>query len=196
MRKILIPLLTTMLIVAAMVYQAKTVEPVLCDPPSVRLGEIAGLTSETLSATEAERHVLPEDTRVERKLYTAPDGAWFNVTLVVGGRSKSSIHRPEMCLPAQGFQMMSPRDLEVGGTDWHVVDLMRRGAPKMSFAYTFFNQEGFRTASHVQRIFRDIWDRSIRGRIDRWAMVTVHASVSDDRRMEDLLSQLKGVVGP
>ena len=55
---------------------------------------------------------------------------------------------------------------------------MRRppGGLPGTMAYTFFNQDGLRTASHLRRIFADVWDRSIHNRIDRWVMVTVHVS--------------------
>ena len=63
----------------------------------------------------------------------------------------------------------------------------------MGFAYTFFNQDGYRTSSHLRRIFRDVWDRSIRGRIDRWVMLTVYTSVSDETRLAAFLGKLKEV---
>ena len=193
MRTMLIPACTTLLIVAAMAWQARTADPVLCDPPDVRLSEIEGFDSESFEPSEAELTVLPSDTIFDKRLYRAPDGAVFRVSLVIGGRSKSSIHRPEMCLPSQGFQMTRPRTLTVGGVDWHAVDLAHRDTVPTGFAYAFFNQEGFRTSSHVRRIFRDVCDRSFRSQIDRWAMVTVHASVLDERRMRSFLSNLKGV---
>ena len=195
MRKIVIPALATALVSAVMLYQAKTVEPVLCELPDVRLTEIPGFTSEKLEPSEAERHVLPADTVIDRRLYTAPNGACFQVSMVFGGKSKSSIHRPELCLPGQGFQMESPRDVTVGDVAWHLVTLSRKDSPKLGFAYTFFNQDGYRTSSHLRRIFRDVWDRSILGRIDRWAMVTVNASTADDRLLAAFLERLKGVVG-
>ena len=64
----------------------------------------------------------------------------------------------------------------------------------MGFAYTFFNQAGYRTSSHVKRIFRDVVDRSILGRIDRWVMVTVYASTADERTLRDFLTKLKEVI--
>ncbi len=63
----------------------------------------------------------------------------------------------------------------------------------MGFAYTFFNQDGYRTSSHLRRIFRDVWDRSMRGRIDRWVMLTVHSSVSDGAHLAAFLCELKEV---
>ena len=194
MRGLVIPIVATVLMVGAMLYQAKTVDPVLCEAPTIRLGEIAGFTSEPVEVSEAELTVLPADTQFDKRAYLGEDGAQFNVSVVIGGRSKSSVHRPELCLPAQGFQMSDPRHAEVEDVDWHLVTLARRDAPSMGFAYTFFNQAGYRTSSHVKRIFRDVLDRSFLGRIDRWVMVTVYASSADERALKDFLAKLKGVI--
>ena len=193
MRKVLTPLMAAVLVVAVMLYQARTVNPVLCEAPSVKLVEIKGFASEPIAISEAERTVLPADTEIDKRRYVSPDGE-FLVSVVVGGRSKSSIHRPELCLPAQGFQMASPRTVEVGGVEWHVITLARKAASSMGFAYTFFNQDGYRTSSHLRRIFRDVWDRSMRGRIDRWVMLTVNSSISDEARLMAFLGKLKEVI--
>lgn len=193
MRKVLTPLMAAVLVVAVMLYQARTVNPVLCEASSVKLMEIKGFASEPIAISEAERTVLPADTEIDKRRYVSPDGE-FLVSVVVGGRSKSSIHRPELCLPAQGFQMASPRTVEVGGVEWHVITLARKEASSMGFAYTFFNQDGYRTSSHLRRIFRDVWDRSMRGRIDRWVMLTVNSSISDEARLMAFLGKLKEVI--
>lgn len=193
MRRLVIPILMTALLVPALIFQARTIDPELCEAPEERLGELPGYVSEPVPVGEAEQYTLPKDTLFDKRLYTAADGHWFLVSLVIGGRSKSSIHRPEMCLPTQGFQMMDPRTRSVDGIDWRLVTLARKEALPLGFAYTFYNQEGFRTASHVRRIFQDVWDRSIRGRIDRWAMVTVNASTANDLRIMEFLRLLKGL---
>ena len=61
----------------------------------------------------------------------------------------------------------------------------------LGFCYTFFNQDGFRTPSHVKRILRDIWDRSVHNRIDRWVMITVNSSRTDDAGMIDFIAKIK-----
>ena len=193
MRKTLIPLSAAALVVAAMLYQTRTVDPVLCEAPVVKLAEIDGFASEPVAISEAERDILPADTAIDKRRYTSPEGE-FLVSAVVGGRSKGSIHRPELCLPAQGFQMTSPHTVSVGDFEWHFVILARKEASSMGFAYTFFNQDGYRTSSHLRRIFRDVWDRSIRGRIDRWVMVTVYSSVSNEARLTAFLAKLRGVM--
>lgn len=123
-----------------------------------------------------ENTVLPHDTRIVKRVYSSGWGARFIVSAVIGGRTKSSIHRPELCLPAQGFIMSNPVDFGVEGRPYHAIQLNGPASPPATLAYTFFNQEGVRTASHLRRIFTDTWDRSVLCRIDRWVMVTVHVS--------------------
>ena len=195
MKNMAIPIFATVATCVVMVVQVMTPKTTVCEAPEVHLGEIAGFTSETVEPGEAELTVLPADTRIEKRRYTAPDGNWYQVSVVIGGTSKSSIHRPELCLPAQGFLMTSPHDIEVGGFVWRAITLdggtMR---PSLGFAYTFFNQDGYRTASHTARIFRDVWDRSILNRIDRWAMVTLNTSCTDSRGIAAFLSKLGGMM--
>ena len=91
--------------------------------------------------------------------------------------------------------MADPRTVEVDGVSWRLMRLDGgSGRSSLGFAYTFFNQLGYRTSSHFDRILRDIWDRSFHNRIDRWVMVTVNASRADPRALEDFLRRLKGVL--
>ena len=185
------PILAFALVVPLMFFQAATPDVTVAEAPNVHLAEIPGFSSEILEPSEAELTVLPADTIIEKRRYVADSGDWMVVSLVVGGKSKSSIHRPELCLPAQGLRMERPRTRSVAGRDWRFIDLASKDSPTFGFAYTFFNQEGFKTASHVSRIFRDVVDRSVLNRIDRWAMVTVNASRSDDIGLSYLLSRLE-----
>ena len=193
-RSLLLPFLTCLLTVGVMCHQARSVDPVLAEAPSVALGEIEGFTSVELPPSEAELKTLPSDTVIVKRNYTDEKGDWVLVSAVIGGRSKSSIHRPELCLPSQGYQMMRPRTVLVDGTEWRFISLERRDAPTLGFAYTFANQAGYRTSSHVKRIFRDILDRTFAGRIDRWVMVTVNSSIADDDRLSAFLENLREVL--
>jgi len=190
-RRLVVPVIAVLLVVPAMLYQATTPEVVVAEAPDVSLGELEGFSSEQLEVSEAELTVLPKDTIIHKRRYEAPNGDWVAVTIVVGGRSKSSIHRPELCLPAQGFEMRNPRTRSVGGRDWRFIELASKDSPPYGFAYTFFNQEGYATASHVSRIFRDVVDRSLLNRIDRWVMVSVHSSRADDLGLSALLSRIE-----
>ena len=194
-RELVVPCLTLAVLAGAMYVLVQTPETVVCEPPDVALGELAGFKSEKLEVSEAELTVLPADTRFDKRLYTGPDGHWYAVSVVVGGKSKNSIHRPELCLPSQGFLMTNPHTVDLGGFVWRVIRLDGGvGRPSLGFAYTFFNQAGYKTASHVDRILHDVWDRSFYNRIDRWVMITVNSSRSDDLGLADFLIRLKEVV--
>lgn len=192
MRKV-IPFLVAATVIGAMVWQRRTPEAVLMPAPEIAYPEIAGMAHEDLVANEAELQVLPKDTQILRRSYHGIDGHWYVVTAVVGGRSKSSVHRPELCLPGQGFQMSDPHTVLVGDTSWRKLDL-ERGSSRCGFAYTFINGTGFKTSSHLVRIFTDVWDRSVHGRIDRWVMLTVSSSRADDGGLSGFLEKLEGVV--
>ncbi len=122
-----------------------------------------------------EQTILPKDTSLLKRVYVSPSGYQFVVTAVLGGVTKSSIHRPELCLPAQGFLMMNPHNFAAKGRPYRVISVMRGETSACALAYTFFNQEGFITASHMSRIARDVWDRTALNRIDRWVMISAYA---------------------
>ena len=176
----LVPTLTLCLVVAVMVFQSATPEPGYCEMRKVEFPEVEGLQAVDVPSDEVERGGLPADTTVKKKAYMAGERVCFTVTAVTNGRSKRSIHRPELCLPAQGFIMRRPRDVVAGGRRWRVLDLQAAKGGAMRFAYTFRNQDGFSTSSHAMRILRDTWDRTFHNRIDRWTMITVYAPMSGD----------------
>lgn len=193
---LVVPVLATALLVTAMAFQAMTPAPVVCEPPLVELTELPGFISEELEISEAERTVLPNDTRILKRKYTDVAGHWYVVSVVFGGTSKSSIHRPELCLPSQGFLMTNPHSREIDGASWRLISLdFGREYPPMGFAYTFFNQAGYRTSSHLDRIFRDVWDRSVLNRIDRWVMVTINTSRPDEAGLAGFIRLVQGMKG-
>ncbi len=190
----IVPLLLLLILLPAMIYQSQTPHVTLAPAPQILLGEIPGYMSTEIGVSEAELNVLPADTQIVKRRYEAPNGAWFHVAVVIGGASKSSIHRPELCLPAQGFLMTQPRTVRVNTRDWRFITLAMRNGDKYGFAYTFFNQAGFQTASHTRRIFQDVMDRSLLNRIDRWVMVTINASSANDADLSAIAAKIEGML--
>jgi exosortase len=145
--------------------------------------------------------VLPADTKIVKRDYYAEDGERFSVSLIVAGRRRGSIHRPELCLPAQGFVMLDARRVPVrvaGGFPKMVrtITVQRSGAAPFGLVYWFFCRDR-ESCSHTQRILSDIWDRSVHNRINRWAMVAMTTSSTLDdpervARFEAFLSELCG----
>ena len=186
---------TALLFAAAFVFQSRTPAATIARAPDVAFPEIAGYeTDDTRFAemqriSEAELAVLPKDTKIVKKVYVSPAGMQLLASFVIGGTSRASIHRPELCLPSQGYVMSNPRNIEAGGRPWHLVDAAKGGVTFVE-AYTFFNQDGFRTASHTRRIWKDVLDRSVLNRVDRWVMLTVHAVGLTDQELAQFLSRL------
>lgn len=130
-----------------------------------------------------EATILPADTEISKRSYT--DGAGFEVeaTLVMSGLSRMSIHRPELCLPSQGFTMSHARRQAIslpGRTPLvvQVVNVQKGGA---SFLLMYwFKSRTHETSSHTVRILRDAWARSVYNRINRWAMFAVTMNLPAD----------------
>ena len=192
----LLPLLAAAFFSSTFVFQARTPKATISRAPDVSFPSIAGYDnddekfSELQKISEAELNVLPKDTAVYKKMYVATSGAQFLAAFIVGGASRASIHRPELCLPSQGYVMARPRNIEAGGRPWHIIDIAKPGGSSAMEAYTFFNQEDFRTASHTRRIWKDVLDRSVLNRVDRWVMLTVHAFGATELELKRFLDSM------
>ena len=141
--------------------------------------------------TEKERETLAKDTQFVRKIYTGPERDQIFVSIVLSGEDMTnSIHRPERCLPAQGWnvQSTSKRTIQVpGGKALQVTRLKNMQVIETSDKrrFTLYNLDyywfvGYRdmTASHLARTGIDLRDRIIGGYSQRWAYITVAANVT------------------
>lgn len=64
---------------------------------------LAGYTDVVVTNAEAALLRLPPDTSYRVRLYQAPDGFWGQVSVVLMGSDRSSIHKPEICMTGQGW---------------------------------------------------------------------------------------------
>ena len=132
------------------------------------------------SASIGELTILPSDTGFRKCHYYDALGDVYRVTVVINGKSRQSIHRPEVCLPAQGFSMENGHVVEFrldnGSTlPMRCVDLRRRDSAsslRMGQGYYFVSGHDL-VASNLSRMLISIRDRAFRNRITRWAMVTL-----------------------
>jgi len=142
---------------------------------------------------------LPKDTVIIKRNYRASDGLAYAVSVVVGGRQRNSIHRAELCLPAQGFAMLDAARVPLTLADGRSlqvrrINAQRPGGARMSLVYWFLSHDRV-CCSHTERILLDVWDRSINNRINRWVMIAVNVSSGLDspegiERFEAFLSEL------
>jgi len=131
-----------------------------------------------------EQNDLPRDTIIIKRNYKSSDGMRYAVSVVVGGQSRNSLHRAELCLPAQGFAMLKADrtvlNLENGKSLRARKILARRaGSPEINLVYWFKSRDR-ETSSHTRRILLDVWDRSVHNRINRWVMVAINVNAPLD----------------
>ena len=152
-------------------------------------------TGETAPISKEEKLGLAEDTKFARRWYTNPAGDRIYVSIVLSGADmNNSIHRPERCLSAQGWTVENDRYVQIPLPDGRPplevkaltdVKEWRANPQAKPIALTNLNYYWFIgskdvTASHWQRIIIDLRDRLLRGENQRWAYVTVAATVTDN----------------
>jgi EpsI family protein len=142
--------------------------------------------------TEREREVLAKDTQFARKTYTNLAGDSVYVSIVLSGEDMTnSIHRPERCLPAQGWNLQTSELRKIPMATGKRLELTRlrngramerkdntRGTLQNLTYYTFIGHNDM-TASHLERTGIDLRDRVLYGYNQKWAYVTVAAIVTD-----------------
>jgi EpsI family protein len=145
--------------------------------------------------TQFERDVLGPDTQFARKVYRNPRGDELFVSIVFSGPDmNTSIHRPERCLPAQGWTVADTRQVALstpaGPLNVTRLHNMRNDRPSSGRAITIYSLDYYwfvghidETASHLERTWIDIRDRLLKGRNQQWAYVTVVGVVTKDFRV-------------
>ena len=156
-----------------------------------------------------ENDLLPADTRILKANYYDLLGNAWRVSIVVNGHSRMSIHRPEICLPAQGWSIENGtietfRLNDGENLAMHCMDVRSRSsvsASRLGHGYFFVNPRQ-KAASHLRRILVSVRDRAFAGRIVRWAMVTLSSeepfasSPARKEQTEEFLSALMPMAFP
>jgi EpsI family protein len=160
-----------------------------------RVGDWEGVDVEV---TQRERDALAKDTEFARKVYRNTFGDEIYVSIVLSGSDMTnSIHRPERCLPAQGWNVLSSSRVAVALPSAGALEMTRlanegqfMAKPKdeakepvrlnlRSLNYYWFVGSRDVTADHLKRTIFDIRDRLVYGQNQRWAYVTVAATVTE-----------------
>jgi EpsI family protein len=156
-------------------------------------GELEGLSKQ-------ERDVLPKDTEGVRRVYKDKEGNEIHCSVILAGKDVSSIHRPEVCLPGQGWKIMSKEveDIPTPAAPGGRLQVMRMntsltlpqetGKTTVSyfvFIYWFVGKDRL-TPHHWQRIFWTSKDRVFHNRNHRWAYFLMSVRVKQPRSDQEL----------
>src|ERR1043166_9557415 len=149
------------------------------------LGEDADITAKEIGG-------LARDTQFARKIYRDPEGDQIFVSIVLSGDDMaSSIHRPERCLPAQGWSLQTSSRETIALNDGKslATTLLKSVRPASDYSgnrrlitnlnYYWFIGYNHITPSHLDRTIWDMRERLLHGYDQRWAYVTVTANVTE-----------------
>jgi len=154
---------------------------------------VGGWYGEDQEISEQELKMLATDTAFARKLYNDGRGNQIFASIVLSGKDlDNSIHRPERCLPAQGWSVADSkvvkiplRDSSSGALEVMRLHNMRKvptedglTIPIYSLNYYWFVGSNDTTASHLDRTYIDIRDRILHGYNQRWAYITIASSIT------------------
>jgi EpsI family protein len=144
-----------------------------------------------VAITQREIEVLAKDTQFARKVYASPDGDLIVVSIVLSGDDMTtSIHRPERCLPAQGWSLVNTSERTITLPDSvplkttrlsNVREMTAKNKQRFllpNLTYYWFVGYNQTTPSHFTRTMLDMRDRILHGYNQRWAYVTVAATVT------------------
>jgi hypothetical protein len=133
---------------------------------------------------------LPKDTSYAQRYYFAPDGFWVNANVILMGADRTSIHKPNYCLPGQGWRIdqqaverlpirqgASKYELPVSKWVLHSSFQAAEGSRQdIAGLYVFwFVTKGDQTPIHFNFMRNLAWHLISTGELQRWAYVSYFA---------------------
>ena len=149
--------------------------------------------SERRGLTKEEQELLPQDTEGSRRLFKDKNGNQLVCSVILAGREATSIHRPELCLPGQGWTINEHMEtIPVAAAPGGTLAVMRMNGTRLAqwpdgrvaqlrsiFLYWFVGKDRI-TASHWQRIYWTSKDRILHNTNHRWAYILIHVPLGGD----------------
>jgi hypothetical protein len=74
---------------------------------------VLDFTSTNAPESPAELGYFPKDTSFARRLYQLPGGLQTSATVILMGADRTSIHKPDYCLPGQGWQIRDKQEVKL-----------------------------------------------------------------------------------
>ena len=179
------------------------------DPPHIpflplSLGDYQGREYEM---TPAEKNLLDEGVKLARDVYASTTGRQIMATIILSGFEKRSLHRPEVCLPNQGWTVTDRQPITLRLEDGREITLMmmrifRDVEPKpgvhirtraVNF-YWYIGSSGTTCADHYEHVFLSYYDAVFRNIQHRWAMASIFIPLPEQEvGREDPLLELGAV---
>ena len=149
---------------------------------------LQSMKGNTAPVSEGEKAILPGDTEMVKMAYQGSPEI-VSAQIVLAGGEKRSIHRPEICLPAQGWTLEGGHVKKVTLSNGHELEVMRLTARRPvtlkngskaeleNIFYYWFIGHDVTTPYHLRRILMTNLDMVFHNINHRWAYVVVSAPV-------------------
>jgi hypothetical protein len=152
-------------------------------------GSVLDFASTNAPEPETVLGYLPKDTSYAGRIYQAPDGFRIQSTAILMGADRTSIHRPDFCLPGQGWSIDEKQALDIPINDqppyhleaaaWKISQFMKNSEGqkvKVAGVYVYWyvanNEE---TPDHDKMIKWLTLDLLRTGALQRWAYISYFA---------------------
>ncbi|MDA1276427.1 MAG: exosortase-associated EpsI family protein [Verrucomicrobia bacterium] len=158
--------------------------------------QVLDYASSPLPVALEERKWLPNDTTYGRRHYKNPSSDWIDISVVLMGTDRTSIHKPQVCLEGQGWGIERSDELSIPISSPHPYDLsvMRLISPEKKFrledgrvtelravfVYWFVSDQRL-TALHGERMWWMAKDLVTTGVLPRWAYVAYYTFCESDQ---------------
>ncbi len=161
----------------------------------LRIGNFQGWQGE---ADQRELNMLAEDVKIMRNYYILGGGANAMCSVVLSGAERRSLHRPEVCLPAQGWNVIDKSVTTLHSEDNRDVDVMlvrmlrdfagpdgkaRRVRALNVFFYV--GSEGVTTPDYYDHVYKSYLHSLTRNINHRWALVSFYMPFSETEVGQD-----------
>jgi hypothetical protein len=168
---------------------------------------VLDFTSSNVPEPEVVLGYLPKDTTYVERRYQAPDGVWATATIVLMGADRTSIHRPDYCLPGQGWTIDSKTavTIPIGGEHPYELQALKwivhnsfKGPDgqkqEISGVYVFwFVAANEQTANYVQFQYYLLRDLLLTSQLQRWAYISYFAVCAPGQE-EDTFARMKKLI--
>ncbi|MEM8955769.1 MAG: exosortase-associated EpsI family protein [Verrucomicrobiota bacterium] len=154
------------------------------------------------AVSQAEKDILPKDTEFAKMLYFTQSpitGAMEDLvscSIVLSGRDRRSIHRPQVCLAAQGWSFGNAKIVPVTLANGETLRTTRlslsrkeklpggQTVERQALYYYWFVGKDVAIPDSKTRILLTAWDNVFRNVNHRWAYVSVMSPITDGMRFD------------
>jgi len=169
---------------------------------------VLDFTSKKEAEDQTVLDVLPKDTSYAQRLYTATNGFWANANIILMGMDRTSIHKPDFCLPGQGWRIdqKATVNISIPGTHpyqlrvakWTITNTLKNAdgqEQEVHGLYVFwFVARNEQTDSHWQRIWWLTRDLLTTGALQRWAYVSYFSAGFAPDQEDAAFDQIKKII--